>query len=93
MNAVYDSAFVKKLKKVGVRIRKSFKERILIFSKNPYDLQLNNHALKDGYKGYRSIDIAGDWRAIYKETQIGKEVVAYFVEFGTHVQLYKKQNK
>ena len=89
MNAVYDSAFVEKLKKVDVRIRKSFKERILLFSQNPHDLKLNNHILKDPYAACRSIDVNVDWRAIYREVQIGEETVAYFLELGTHDQLYK----
>lgn len=90
MNVALDSDFLKKFKKVNVRIKKSFKERILLFSENHSHPQLNNHALRDEYEGYRSIDISSDWRAVYKETQIGEETVAYFVELGTHDQLYKK---
>jgi mRNA-degrading endonuclease YafQ of YafQ-DinJ toxin-antitoxin module len=35
--------------------------------------------------GCGSIDITSDWRALYKE----HSGVAYFVEMGTHSQLYK----
>jgi len=38
--------FFKKLKKIDIRIRKRVKKRMLLFSKNPYDPQLNNHSLK-----------------------------------------------
>ncbi len=93
MRIVYDPAFLEKLKKVDVRIKKSLKERLLIFSKNPNDLQLDNHPLREGYQGLRSIDITADYRAIYKETEIGEEIVAYFVLFGTHDQLYGKVRK
>ncbi len=85
----YSPSFLKTFKKVDVRIRKSFKERILIFSKNPHDLQLNNHTLKDEYEGYRSIDINSDWRAVYKEAKIEKETIAYFSDLGTHEHLFK----
>jgi len=41
------------------------------------------------WKGYRSIDITGNWRAIYAEKVEGKDIVAYFVALGTHRELYK----
>lgn len=87
----YSPAFLKITKKVDVRIRKSLKERIAIFIKNPGDLWLNNHALQGEYLGYRSIDITGDWRAIYKETVADDEIFAYFVALGTHKELYRKR--
>ena len=90
MKVVYDSDFMAELKKVDVRIRKSLKQRIDIFSQDPYNPQLNNHSLRDGYQGYRSIDITSDWRAIYHEVIIGEETVAYFVTLGTHGKLYGK---
>lgn len=84
----YSPAFFDKLKKVDVRIIKSAKERILIFSKNPNFPQLNNHPLKRKYQGYRSIDIKADYRALYQEKQEGEEEIAYFVALGTHEELY-----
>lgn len=88
MKVVLDPAFLEKLKKVDVRIQKSTKERILLFSKNPHNLQLNNHPLRKEYKGYRSIDITNDWRALYTEKISGGEKIAYFSALGTHNQLY-----
>jgi addiction module RelE/StbE family toxin len=89
MNVELDPDLVKHLKKFDVIIRKSFKERVIKFSKNPQDPQLNNHPLKKQWQGYRSIDITADWRAIYKEIQEGQKTVAYFVTIGTHKELYK----
>jgi len=89
MNVQLDPDFVKRLKKLDVKIRKSFKEKIIKFSKNPQEPQLNNHPLKKQWQGHRSIDITSDWRAIYKEIQAGEEIVAYFVVIGTHKDLYK----
>lgn len=88
MTIKYDPAFLKKLKKLDVRIRKSFKERIILFASNPHHPQLNNHSLTKGFTNFRSIDITNDWRALYSEKNEGKEVVAYFEEIGTHDQLY-----
>ena len=89
MKVAYDPAFYAKLKKVNVRIKKSVKERISIFSKNPNDPQLNNHPLKRQYQGYNSIDITADYRALYKLGKIGDEIFAYFVLLGTHSGLYR----
>ncbi len=80
---------LKKLKKLDVRIRKSFLERIKIFEKNLQEPVLNNHALQRGYEGYRSIDITNDYRAFYEEVQSGDETIAYFSLLGTHKELFK----
>ena len=90
MKVFYDPAFYEKLKKVDVRIRRSVKEKILIFSENAHDTGLNNHPLEKEYTGYYSINITADWRALYKEVQQGTEIIAYFVLLGRHKQLYGK---
>ena len=88
MERRYDPAFIKALKKVDVRIRKSFKQKIAIFAKDPFNPQLNNHPLKREYQGYRSIDITVDYRALYQEKKEGEDAIAYFTLLGTHDQLY-----
>lgn len=88
MTIRYDPAFLKKIKKADVRIRKSFKERIAIFIIDPFAPQLRNHPLQREYQGYRSIDITNDWRAVYTEKREDDEVVAYFIAIGTHKELY-----
>jgi len=90
MKIVYDPTFITTLKKVNVKIRKSFKQRILLFSKDPHNPQLDNHDLRKKYQGYKSIDITVDYRAIYKERHEGKETIAYFTKLGTPRQLYGK---
>lgn len=88
MKVFFDPDFYKQYKKVDVRIQNSVDERIRIFRKNPMDSQLNNHALHEPYRGYRSIDITTDYRALYKDVSIEAEMVAYFVILGTHDELY-----
>lgn len=90
MIVIYDPAFLKKLKKVNVRIRKSFKERIELFLKNPDDPILDDHPLQDEYAGYRSINITSDWRGLYTEKYTEDGIVAYFSILGTHNDLYGK---
>jgi addiction module RelE/StbE family toxin len=80
---------LQKLKKQDVRIQKSFKKTIEIFSKDPTSSELNNHELHREWEGFKSIDIIADWRAIYQEIGDGDEVVAYFAALGTHSQIYK----
>lgn len=88
MKIQYDPDFLSVLKKVNVIIRKNFKQRIAIFSKNSKDPRLNNHKLKNPYEGLRSIDINADWRAIYEEFEEGRIKIAYFIKLGTHKELY-----
>jgi addiction module RelE/StbE family toxin len=88
MRVKYDPDFLIKLKKLDVRIRKQLKTKIILFANTPTSPELNNHALKREWEGHRSIDITSNYRAIYKEIRLGKEVVAYFIAIGTHNQLY-----
>lgn len=89
MTVRYDPDFLKTLKKLNVRIRKRFKEAITLFTQDPFNPQLRNHALQREYEGVRSIDVTNDWRALYVKKHEGKEIVAYFVTIGTHKQLYE----
>ncbi len=92
MNVKYSPSLLNMLKKHDVRIRKSFKEKITIFSKNPNDPELNNHSLREPYQDRKSIDITNDYRAHYKEIKEEDEIVAYFVSLGTYQELYRKSN-
>ena len=89
MTIKYTEEFIAQLKEQNVRVRKSFKKAIGEFSKNPNNSVLNNHSLKREWKGYRSIDVTSDFRAIYKEVTFGNETIIYFISIGTHNQLYK----
>ena len=77
--------FTKQLKKQSPKIRDKVKARLLVFIHNPSNQLLNNHALTGKWKGYRSINITGDTRAIYQ--RIGDDT-AIFVAIGTYSQLY-----
>jgi mRNA-degrading endonuclease RelE of RelBE toxin-antitoxin system len=60
MKVEYDPDFIRRLKKLNARIRKSFRERIAIFQKDPFSPELDNHDLHDKWEGYRRIDITSD---------------------------------
>lgn len=89
MEIEYSAQFRKQYLKANVRVRNKTDVCIQLFEQNPSDLQLNNHELKRGWKGHRSIDITADWRAIYQEEETGGKIVFTFVALGIHDQLYK----
>ena len=81
--------FHKRLAKDFLRLdsmaKDTFESRIELFIVNPYDIKLNNHPLKGKWSGYRSINISGDLRALYKEIS---EEEFIFTNIGSHSQLY-----
>lgn len=85
MKIVFHKNFEKRYKKLSKGIKQKVKEKNILFEKDPYNQGLNNHALNGKYAGYRSINITGDVRIIYKF--LGKDVVL-FSEIGTHSELY-----
>ena len=85
----YSKKFIKQLKKAPLSIKIAFRDRFNLFLKNPFTPILNNHLLKDKYLYSRSINITGDWRAIYSEAFEKNEKVTIFLALGTHSQLYK----
>ena len=78
--------FIKGYEKLRSGEKKRFKERRNIFLIDPYNPILNNHALHGKYAGYRSIDITGNIRVIYRF--LGRDAVL-FADIGTHPKLYK----
>lgn len=85
MKIILHKRFQKQYAKLKPALKRKFKQRRNIFLDNPSDPILNNHSLEGKYKGYRSIDIAGDLRVVYEPI----DDVALFVAIGTHSQLYK----
>lgn len=85
----YSKKFNKQLKKAPLSIKIAFRDRLIIFIKNPFTPILNNHLLKGKYLYSRSINITGDWRAIYSEVSERSDKIVIFLVLGTHSQLYK----
>lgn len=77
--------FGKQYKKLKTNEQKKLQERLAIFLDNPFSPLLNNHPLKGDYLNYRSINITGDLRAIYK---ICDENECLFVTIDSHSNLY-----
>lgn len=77
--------FDKRFAKLSAKVQKRAAERIKLFSTYPFNELLNNHALIGKYLGCRSINITGNFRAIYEPVS---EDAALFIDIGTHSQLY-----
>lgn len=76
---------MKQYRKLPKTRREKCDVRLLIFERNPFDPILRNHALTGKYFGYRSIDVTGSLRAIYR---LLDRNTAYFIAVDTHPNLY-----
>jgi addiction module RelE/StbE family toxin len=90
MSIKYSTTFKKQYKKAPRKIREKVKERIKLFVQDSTNQLLNNHSLTGKFKGCHSINITGDWRAIYSVRLSPESEREYYFELvGTHSQLYR----
>ena len=85
MKYQFHNHFKKAYLKLPKKLQEAVDNRLLLFSKDQFASSLKNHLLVGKYKGYRSINITGDYRAFYKEISEDKVI---FVKVGTHSELY-----
>ena len=85
MNVKFTKKFQKQYEKSPKGIKKAFEEKLDIFTSDKFYPTLNNHQLAGKLNGYRSINVTGDWRAVYRET----DDFVLFELLGTHSQLYR----
>jgi addiction module RelE/StbE family toxin len=86
----FSKDFGKCYQKADLKIKLNFDKRLQFFAEKPFHPQLHNHLLTGKYSGFRSINITGDWRAIFSvhiDNQGNQTVI--FELLGTHSQLYK----
>ncbi len=86
MRIFFHKDFEKGYKKLPPQEQKRFDERLIVFVQDPFDQILRNHPLRGKLKGYRSVNITSDLRAIYK-FQGNDEFI--FVVIDSHSNLYK----
>lgn len=84
MNIEYSRNFKKSYKKLDIFIQQKIKERIRLFEEDTFHPLLHNHSIHPTFILGRSINITGDYRAIYIEH--GATII--FVKIGTHSELY-----
>lgn len=80
----YTKGFVKDTQRLTAGQKDKLKIRLRLFEQDRFNSNLNNHALKGKYLGYRSINVTGDLRAIFKI--VGEEAI--FVTINSHSNLY-----
>ena len=85
MEPFLHKSFKKQFAKLPPKVKKKFFERVDMFLKDKFNPILSNHSVDSVYPGCRSINITGDYRALY-EPQTEDFVV--FTKIGTHSELY-----
>ncbi len=86
MRILFHKNFEKKFVKLHPTLKERFKERRNLFLENTFHPLLNNHVLTGERKDQWSINITGDWRAIYV---VKEEGVIVFIDIDTHSNLYR----
>lgn len=71
MQILYKKRFQKHYQKLSSPLREKVKGAILCFQSDPFDVHLRNHALSGVFLGYRSIDVTGDYRIVFRELSNG----------------------
>ena len=77
--------FLKDYSKLPKKIKEKFKERRNLFIKDKFNPILNNHSVEPAYARCRSINITGDYRALF---EIKEKDTVVFMKIGTHSELY-----
>ena len=77
--------FKKQFSKLPPKVQRQFFERVELFLKDKFNPILNNHSVESAYPGWRSINITGDYRALYESRA---ENFLVFMKIGTHSELY-----
>ena len=85
MRVLYHKRFLKTFPKLPGKIQGKFFERLELFQREPFHPLLNNHCVEPAYPNLRSINITGDYRALYEVQKDGSVV---FMKIGTHADLY-----
>lgn len=90
MKVRFTKRFSKEYDKAPKKIKAAFNKRLQLFMEDKFHPTLNNHSLAGKYTGYRSINVTGDWRVVFRE--LDESEIIYFDILGTHSKLYKKSN-
>lgn len=85
MKIRFHKNFEKQYQRLNKKQKGRVQERLILFLENPFHPILDNHPLKGKYVGYRSINITGDLRAVYKFVS---EQEYIFVAVDSHSNLY-----
>lgn len=85
MKVFFHRKFDKMFEKLPELVKRKFRERKHLFLQDLFHPLLNNHALTGPYETFRSINVTGDYRALYRHLS-EKEIL--FTHIGTHHELF-----
>ena len=85
MRTVDNRAFQRQYKKLSRSLQDKMWERLALLIADERNPILNDHKLGPPFEEYRSINITGDWRLVYKKIRTD---TYYLRAVGTHHQLY-----
>jgi len=86
----FTDLFNRQRKRAPEEIQMAFRDAQALFLEDQFHPQLRNHQLTGKLAGYRSINITGDWRALFKVVESGNRETITFHKLGTHKDLYGK---
>ncbi len=86
MEIKYSKKFKKNIRKLPKVIVDKFFERVEIFQEDKFNFILNNHKLNGKYKSCSSINVTGNYRAVFR---YGLSNSIDFIDIGTHQELYE----
>ena len=84
MEIRFHKNFKKRFEKLPPKVQAQFYERLDLFLENKFATTLNNHSVGKAFPSCRSINVSGDYRAIFQD-QVDSAV---FITIGTHSDLY-----
>lgn len=84
MEVKFHKNFRKKLDKTPLKIQERFYQRLDLFLQDKFDRVLNNHSVDKAFPNCNSINVSGDYRAIFED----QGETAIFITIGTHSELY-----
>ena len=85
MNIIRHKEFVKQTTRLSRSLNEKIYERLHLLEQDEQNQLLNNHKLKAPFQEYRSINITGDYRLVYRRVDAH---TIYLRTIGTHHQLY-----
>jgi len=85
MKLNFSRRFEKQRAKLAKSVKRNLNERLRLFVTDSFHPLLNNHLLHDPYSGCRSINVTGDYRAIYYHENLN---TVRFITIGTHHELF-----
>ena len=84
MTPIFHKQFQKQYHRLPVKLQNQFDRRLELFLSDKHHPKLRVHPLKGSYLGYHSLDVSGDYRAIFK--LYANQVI--FIAIGSHTGLY-----